>query len=74
MKYREALKRLRESFGVAEYTGKGSERIWIRETEKGSGKGPQATLKCHGEGQDVKAGSLRAALRRLGISPKDFFD
>ncbi len=75
MKYREALERLR-AFGVREdkRRGKGSERLWIRETVAGSGRGPRATVKCHGEGQDVAAGTLRAALRRLGIDPKDFFD
>lgn len=32
------------------------------------------TVKCHGEGEDIAVGTLRAALRRLGIHPKDFFD
>lgn len=74
MKYREALARL-QRFGVREDArrGKGSERLWIRETEPGSGKGPRVTVKCHGEGSDTGAGALRAALRRLHIDPKDFF-
>jgi hypothetical protein len=74
VKYREALVRL-QRFGVREdpRRGKGSERLWIRETEPGSGKGPRATVKCHGEGNDIGTGALRAALRRLGIDPKDLF-
>jgi hypothetical protein len=75
VKYREALERLRR-FGVVEdkRRGKGSERLWIRETEPGSGKGARTTVKCHGEGKDIATGTLRAALRRLGINPADFFD
>ncbi len=75
MKYREALARL-QRFGVIEdkRRGKGSERLWIRETEPGSGKGPRTTVKCHGEGKDIATGTLGAALRRLGIDPADFFD
>jgi hypothetical protein len=75
VKYREALDRL-QRFGVIEdkRRGKGSERLWIRETAPGSGKGPRTTVKCHGEGKDVARGTLRAALRRLGIDPADFFD
>lgn len=50
MKYRDVVSRLKR-FGVQEYTarGKGSERLLIREAGPGSGKGPQYTLKCHGE-------------------------
>ena len=31
------------------------------------------TVKCHGEGNEIGTGALRAALRRLQIDPKDFF-
>lgn len=73
MKYREAVARL-QRFGVREDSrrGKGSERLWIRETEPGSGKGARATVKCYGEGKEIGTGALRAALRRPGIDPKDF--
>jgi hypothetical protein len=75
VKYREALARL-QRLGVVEdkRRGKGSERLWIRETVPGSGQGPRTTVKCHGEGNDIATGTLRAALRRLGIDPADFFD
>ena len=46
----------------------------MRETEPGSGKGPQYALKCHGEGKEVAKGTLRALLRRLNIDPQDFFE
>jgi len=74
VRYREALAHL-QRFGVREdpRRGKGSERLWIRETEPGSGKRPRVTVKCRGEGSDIGAGALRAALRRLHINPKDFF-
>jgi len=75
VKYRDVIARLRQ-FGVQEYRarGKGSERLLIRETTPGSGKGPQYTLTCHGEGHEVAPGTLRACLRRLGIAPEDFFE
>jgi len=74
VKYREALERLGK-FGVREdpRRGKGSERLWIRETVPGSNKGPRVTVKCHGEGKDMGTGALRAASRRLGIPPEEFF-
>jgi hypothetical protein len=73
--YREVVARLKR-FGVAEYTarGKGSERLLVRETEPGSGKGPQYALKCHGEGREVAKGTLRALLRRLNIDPQEFLE
>lgn len=75
MRYRDALQRAR-AFGVVEDArrGKGSERLWIRETAPGSGKGPRYSMKCHGDGTEIAPGTLRAALRRLGIDPKDFFE
>ena len=74
MKYRDVLARLRR-FGVVEYKrrGKGSGREWIRETEPGSKKGRVFMMKCHGEGREVAAGTLSAALRRLGISRDEFY-
>jgi hypothetical protein len=74
VKYRDVVARLK-AFGVREYRarGKGSERLLVREVEPGSGKGPQYTLKCHGEGKEVATGTLRALLR-LDIDPKDFFE
>lgn len=75
MKYREVVARLKR-FGVREYPrrAKGSERLLIRETVRGSGQGPQYSMKWHGEGKEVPKGTLSAALRRLGIDPKDFFE
>lgn len=75
MKYRDLLAKLKR-FGVAEYParGKGSERLWIRETVSGSRQGPQYTMKCHGENQDVKPATQGALLRRLGIDPKNIVD
>ena len=75
MKYREFVARLKDH-GVREYParGKGSERLLIREAVPGSKKGPQYTIKCHGEGRDVPSGTFRAALRRLGIDPDTFFE
>lgn len=73
MNYRDFVDRLK-GCGVREYParGKGSERLLVRETVPGSRKGPQYTIKCHGEGKDVAKGTMRAALRRLGIEAKDF--
>lgn len=75
MKYRDVVARLKK-FGVREITarGKGSERLLIRETEPGSGRGPQYTLKCHGEGKEVAPSTLTALLRRLGIDRNDFLE
>jgi len=75
VKYRDVVARLKK-FGVAEYVarGKGSERLLVRESEPGSGKGPQYALKCHGAGKEVANGTLRALLRRLNIDPKEFFE
>lgn len=75
MRYRDALKRAGD-FGVIEdkRRGTGSERLWIRETEPGSRKGPRATVKCHNEGMEMATGTLLATLRRLGIDKDDFFD
>lgn len=75
MTYRAALARA-QRFGVVEdpRRGKGSERLWIRETVPGARKGPRYSMKCHSEGMEIPTGTLRAALRRLGIDPKDFFE
>lgn len=74
MTYREVVRRL-AAFGVREipWRGKGSERLLVRETFPGSGRGPQYTMTCHGEHRDVPKGTLRAALRRFDISPEEFF-
>ena len=74
-KYRELLSRLGRH-GVVEYQaqGKGSERVWILETVKGSRKGPQITVKCHGEGKDIRQGTQKAILRRFNLKLKDILD
>jgi hypothetical protein len=74
LRYSEFLKRLRD-FDVVESPnrGKGSERYLVRPTIPGTMKGPSYTIKCHGNGDTVKAGTMGACLRRLGIDPKDFW-
>jgi hypothetical protein len=74
-KYRELLARLKPH-GVAEYKnlGEGSERLWIREDTPGSGRGPQYSVKCHGENTEVKQGTMKAILRRFNLALKDITD
>lgn len=73
--YGEFLKRLKD-FGVIEILsrGKGSERYLIRPTIPGTTKGPSYTIRCHGKGDTVKAGTMAACLRRLQITPEEFWD
>lgn len=74
LKYREFLKRL-IPFGVVEIEnrGKGSEKYLVRPTGKDPRKGPSYTIRCHGKGDTIKAGVMRACLRRLQIDPKEFW-
>ncbi len=74
MKYREFLKRLK-NFGVVEISGrgKGSEKYLVRPSVPGTAKGPSCTVRCHGRGDSLKPGAIRACLRRLRIEPKDFW-
>lgn len=75
LRYNQLLKRLRD-FGVIEVEnrGKGSERYLARPTTPGTTKGPSHTIRCHGEGDTIKAGTIRACLRRLQTDPKEFWD
>lgn len=74
-RYRDLLSKLK-AHGVAEYPsqGKGSERVWILESVPGSGKGPQYSVKCHGEGTELKSGTVGAILRRFNLKLKDILD
>ncbi len=65
MKYREVAQKLRE-LGCVHVRNRGSHRIW--ENPK-TGEG--APLPDWG-GRDIKLGTLRAALRQLGIEWDDF--
>ena len=72
--YAEFLRRLRE-FGVIEILGrgKGSERYLVRPTIPGTTKGPSYTIRCHGNCDTVKTGTMLACLRRLQIAQEDFW-
>jgi len=74
LRYGEFISRLRD-FGVIELPGrgKGSERYLIRPTITGTTKGPSCTIRCHGSGDTVKIGTMSACLRRLQITPKEFW-
>jgi len=74
LQYRELEKRLRK-FGVIEVEdrGRGSEKYLVRPTVPGTTKGPSYTVRCHGKGDKIRAGAIRACLRRLGIDPKEFW-
>ncbi|MEA1935833.1 MAG: type II toxin-antitoxin system HicA family toxin [Thermodesulfobacteriota bacterium] len=74
LRYNQFFKRLRK-FGVIEVKnrGKGSEKYLVRPNEPGTTKGPSYTVRCHGKGDTVKIGAIRACLRRLRIDPKDFW-
>jgi predicted RNA binding protein YcfA (HicA-like mRNA interferase family) len=71
--YRELRRRL-EMFGVAEIKGrgKGSERLFVH-TDPATGTRRSYPIKCHSEGADVGLGTLKACLRRFGISNDDFW-
>ena len=74
LRYGEFISRLR-NFGVIELPGrgKGSERYLIRPIVTGTTKGPSYTIRCHGSGDTVKIGTMSACLRRLQITPKEFW-
>jgi len=74
LKYHELIRRLKK-FGVEEHTkrGKGSERYLVRPIVPGSTRGPSTTIHCHGSGDEIKIGSITACLRRLAISPEEFW-
>ena len=74
LQYHEFLTRLK-NFGVIEIPnkGKGSERYLVRPSIPGTTKGPSYTIRCHGKGDTVKSGTMKACLRRLQISQEDFW-
>ena len=63
LRYREFL-RCASRFGVRELEGrgKGSERLWERTVD---GRRCIATVTCHGEGKELRAGLMKAVRRRL---------
>jgi len=71
--YRKLRKSLKK-YGVIERYGDGSERIFILPTEPNGDKGPQYSVRCHGEGDEISKPVILALLRRFEISPNDFFD
>lgn len=74
MKYREALAKAK-AFGVIEDAkrGKGSHRLWIiPDDPEAPTKGRRSPIACHGDGYELKTGTLKAALRRLGIDWEQF--
>jgi hypothetical protein len=74
LSYRDLRKRLKK-YGVEERRhGKGSHRIFIRPNVPGGNKGPQYPVRCHGEGDEIKAPVINALLRVLNIDPNDFWD
>lgn len=68
LKVKELIKKLK-FYGVVvmEKRGKGSELILLKPLKKGSKKGPQYPIKCHGMGDEVKIPVINAILRRFGI-------
>lgn len=74
--FRELYKRLRKEYGVLceKSKGKGSERIFNRPNEPGTKEGPQCTIKCHGEGDEISIPVIKTILRRFGIPEDEFWD
>ena len=74
LRYNQFLKHLKP-FGVVEVEnrGKGSEKYLVRPNIPGTTQGPSYTIRCHGSGDTLKAGTMRACLRRLQIDPKEFW-
>ena len=73
LSYRELLQRL-APFGVVESPkgGKGSERVLIQ-PDPATGRGPQHTIKHHGDKTEIKVPVIRSILRRFNIRPEDFW-
>jgi hypothetical protein len=71
--YRELRERLK-AFGVHENKGrgKGSERLFIQ-IDPATGRNRSYPIKCHGEGDDVGKGTLKACLRRFDITNEQFW-
>ena len=70
IRYR-ALLQLAERYGVYEdpRRGKGSERLWIRQLPDGSKRSIPVT--CHGRGDLLGVGLVKAIRRRLLLTEKD---
>jgi hypothetical protein len=76
LSYRELRKKLKK-FGVEEKddgsSGKGSHRILILPETPGANRGPQISVRCHGEGDEISAPVIKAVLRRFEINSKEFW-
>jgi hypothetical protein len=53
--------------------GKGSERIFFR-PDSITGKGPQHTVKCHGDNTTIGVGAIAKILHRFGIDADEFWN
>ena len=74
--FRKLARKLRREFGILcdKGRGKGSERMFYKPREPGTKKGPQHTIKCHGEGDEISILVIKAILERFGIPPEEFWD
>ena len=75
LKLRELLKKLKPH-GVISLSGKhgkGSERILLKPNAPRSKKGPQYPIKNHGLGTEQSKHVIKAILRHLDISEKEFW-
>jgi predicted RNA binding protein YcfA (HicA-like mRNA interferase family) len=74
LSYRDLRKRLKK-YGVEERRhGRGSHRILIRPNVPGGNQGPQYSVRCHGEGDEIKIPVINSLLDRFNIDPDDFWD
>ena len=66
--YREVTAKLKR-FGFKYYrTGKGSHELWVRDSD---GK---VVPVPHHKGKSIRKGTIRAIIREVGLSVKQFFD
>lgn len=74
LRYHQLIKKLKD-FGVVEVDsrGKGSEKYLVRPNIPGTTQGPSYTIRCHGTGDIIRSGTIRACLRRLQIDPEEFW-
>jgi hypothetical protein len=73
LRYAELRRRLKQ-FGVIEMAGrgKGSERVFFK-PDPDTGKGPQHSVKCHGENTEIRVGSIVKILLRFAIDADLFW-
>jgi hypothetical protein len=66
MRYSELMKRLKEHGVTVKDGGKGSETILHRPLDE-SGRGPQYTIKKHGDNPEIDWRIIKALLKSLGL-------